>query len=247
MTLCKILNDRYEEDTPLLGLCLPRFNVICINGNNREQYHDKPITGYSILLNFNNDEPEEVKKGLFVDYVDATKYSNYREVAEIANNLYDNFHKKIHKEESVIVWDLDETIISKDGDLLFKGIEDYNEYFDKSVLWSHGSSAHVSKYVHKYKLKFDLYITRSYNTEYGDNKGMGLVLRRLNEKYNTCRISLSCLVDDTSSNFENDYTFFIKVDKDIKDYRKYYNYKFLQLEKFKDIYVYSKTLKNRII
>lgn len=124
---------------------------------------------------------------------------------------------------SVLVFDLDDTIIDEDGtvfsDDLYPAINRLRSLFDFIGIWSHGTTNHVFKYVEKihekYNVSFDFVITREDEVK---NKPMGRVLEILNRKFGIGKIKLSCLVDDKKSSYEDDYSVFIHLTRKPKSF-----------------------------
>lgn len=117
---------------------------------------------------------------------------------------------------SVLVFDLDDTIIDVNGKLfandLYPAIQSLRSIYTYIGLWSHGTTNHVFKYIKKIydtqNVKFDFIISRG---DYARNKSVAHVLNVLNEQFNVSRLNLSCLVDDKKSNFTEDYTVFVHL------------------------------------
>lgn len=125
---------------------------------------------------------------------------------------------------SVVVFDLDNTIIDDDDNLLDPDyllvLKMFKARFHFMVLWSHGSSSHVAEILEKRFPEingiFDLRISRS-NAILDSNlinhrpKGIGYVFQTLNRMFGVTKLSYTCLVDDLSDNCQDDYRFFIQV------------------------------------
>lgn len=162
---------------------------------------------------------------------DATSHVTYNHIVYISlddqfkinehdlSTIYDlekKFKTSIHS--SVVVFDLDDTIIDEQGVVfakdLLQGINILRSIYDYIGLWSHGSTNHVFKYVkqlcNEEKVKFDFVITRDHYTY---NKSVIHVLNILNEKFNVESITYSCLVDDKFDNYNDDYSLFIHLVK----------------------------------
>jgi hypothetical protein len=112
---------------------------------------------------------------------------------------------------NVIVFDMDETLIDRDTipyyKEIFKEISEYRDYFKYIILWTHGLTSYLSEV--KLDFEFDLYMSR--NDEHSENKGLGAVLRELNKSCGVSHLDFCVLVDDTPSNFENDYDLFLHI------------------------------------
>ncbi|UBZ25546.1 38K protein [Crangon crangon nudivirus] len=119
---------------------------------------------------------------------------------------------------SVIVYDLDDTIINRDGDYITSNIKELinhsRRYFDYIFLWSHGCSRHVenAKQTCINGIGFDFdYIISKRTMDTISNKGFGKVFRILNEQYGVATIAYSALVDDLASNYVGDYDCFLHI------------------------------------
>lgn len=112
---------------------------------------------------------------------------------------------------SVIVFDMDDTLIDETTKPFYKDIfvelNEYRDYFQYIVLWTHGTTSYLSEI--ELGFKFDLYISRS--GEETENKGLGGVLRELNRAYGVSSLDFCVLVDDGSFNFTDDYDLFVHV------------------------------------
>lgn len=129
--------------------------------------------------------------------------------------LYSGFYKNIKymsgRRNDVIVFDMDETLIDRDTvpyyKNIFKELELYRKYFKYIILWTHGTTSYLSEI--DLDFKFDLYISR--NADDSENKGLGAILREMNVSYGISCLDFCVLVDDTISNYENDYDVFVHV------------------------------------
>jgi len=146
------------------------------------------------------------------------------------SNLLDNFfgsqqQQPFVKVYSVIVWDLDDTLVDYNLDNISSThiLEYMRKLFDFQVLWSHGLQHHVKVglEINNWDDQFDLVLTRSSSNQCtSPNKGLGKVLRELNRKHNVKQLYFSVLVDDTESNFVNDYDYFVHIPKTFRSLRK---------------------------
>lgn len=222
MPLCRVIHPNYNESECLLHLQLPMFKTFVVNDTVYwgQWSNNQPVSDYSILVYFVNEALPLVLQNKYVDYIDARQYNNNNTGDLVATIMskYSAFMKKINSEESVIVWDLDQTLINDDSSPtvadLSKLLLRFKSNFQRCVLWSHGTSAHVNAHLKLYRIEhlFDLIISRKLTNEYDSNKGMGVILRELNKKFGTTKILYSCLVDDKQSNYLEDYTFFLKLE-----------------------------------
>lgn len=226
MSTCRILCDDYEKKGSLLHLRLPRFRNFAVNDIVYSGCLDdnSPVTDYSILIYFTEEGKLQTFKNRYVDYLDGRVFNdNISALIDAVNKRYDDFYNNIDSIESVIVFDLDDTLICDDGRSTVKNLREtliqFKRQFKRLVLWSHGTSTHVNYHIHYHKISdlFDLIMSRRNSNMTDHNKGMGAVLRELNRKFSTTKISFSCLVDDQSFNFDKDYTFFAKIDQNSKD------------------------------
>lgn len=195
------------------------------------------IREYSLYLSINEpDKSKENGKKTFVTYLhyNVKKMKNST-VASIIQNVFQNyclyFNNALYENKSVCVFDLDDTIIDSENNLLAKNVVSFilfcKTLFDYVLLWSHGSSLHVSKMLKKHQLCefFDLTISRKQLTDDDSfNKGIGYVLSQLNKHLNVKSISFSCLVDDLDLNFNCDYTMYVEIPKNIDNYCEFFSW-----------------------
>lgn len=110
---------------------------------------------------------------------------------------------------SVVVFDLDQTLIDNDP-YDCKILENHKhvlssarEHYDFVVLWSHGSSLHVNTYASRLNFTFDLILNKD---NYGKNS---INCKNLLHLYNylgiDCRIKYAILVDDSPYNWTPEY------------------------------------------
>lgn len=197
------------------------------------------ITKYSLKIYLspgNHDLDKD--KHLFVDYLEICNDSD-EIILQKANALYHNFHvRDAPRTPKVIVFDLDLTLIDKHGDFLCKHLVnrlfDFKCMFDYMVLWSHARNDWVESFISKLnKLSpnplFNIIISRYHTTNECTNKGMGLVLKELNRLDRVTQLGYTCLVDDTVSNFSNDYLFFLIVPRKTVDFDLFYGDKIEKL------------------
>lgn len=183
---------------------------------------------YSIRVHIETDMcfyEREREYNIHVDYV-YLKYGckfidSLQQLVVVRNKFISNI-KPFDPEKSVIVFDLDDTIISKEGDLIFKHVakimNSLREVFDLIVLWSHGSPSHVNSAVMLAlsDVKFDEIMTLDHNSkldseDYSRNKGKGKLFRVLNQNHGVGKLPLTVLVDDQFGNFIGDYDMFVHV------------------------------------
>ena len=188
------------------------------------------IGHYSIKLDINNHDKMMMAAtkclNIHVDYLSYGYFwKNYNRIIRDIYKAQSNYNINIIETlpKTVIVFDLDETIIDQDYRLVCSYVEELlvesRNIFDYMVLWSHGNTNHVQKAMTLYKLGklFDLVLTRGRFQYHCFNKGFGLVLKHLNKTHGIAKVKYSVLVDDQIANFNNDYTYFFKVDKKINN------------------------------
>uniref|UniRef100_A0AAU8GD07 38K protein n=1 Tax=Faxonius propinquus nudivirus TaxID=3139431 RepID=A0AAU8GD07_9VIRU len=210
-------------------------------------YINPKINNYSIRIFINMPEKiinDEIKCNIHIDYtifqIDSIKnlITLYRELT-IKQKIFLNNIKDFSLNASVIVYDLDDTIVDNEGELLtdniLKIINESNKLFTFHVLWSHGNTRHVT-FITETKLKnikFDLIITRLEFSNF-HNKGFGYVFKKLNSIFGVGSISYNALIDDQALNFIGDYDCFIHVSKQKNKYilSKEYRLNFNKMKKY---------------
>lgn len=114
---------------------------------------------------------------------------------------------------SVVVWDLDDTIIREDDTIKCSKeiLKQWRSQFDYMVLWSNGSADHVSTQLDRLEITdlFDMTIALSKFENGGTNKPYGVVLKELNKKFNIPYTTISVLIDDLEENYDDDYDVFV--------------------------------------
>lgn len=182
------------------------------------------IKNYSHRIYINSDEDENEKKlNIHIDYSSfiinkKSQISNINDVLLKKLHIFTNNSTIFKDKPSVLVMDLDNTIIDKDSNLLFDEIgqvlRKLTTHFDYFVLWSHGCSRHVNNCIltvlQETNLKFDLIISKLSHIE-PHNKGFGYVFKLLNSKFGVYNISYCALIDDQASNYIGDYDHFLQV------------------------------------
>lgn len=158
-------------------------------------------------------------------YVDVVS----KPVIETIISKYNNFFKNdLYNTASVIVWDLDDTILDRNykllNDQLVDVLQSQNYIFDYSVLWSHGTSHHVTKCLdilnRKYNINFDSCIAKKIEEYHKKDtcKNVSYVLKTLNDKFNITSFNFSCLIDDMCENLNNDYYVYVKPSRNTDFY-----------------------------
>lgn len=185
------------------------------------------IKYYSHRIFINGDGEDEKKLNIHVDYSNffidkKTQISNINDVILKKLHTFSSNLNIFKNKSSVLVMDLDNTIIDRDSNLLFDEIGEVlrklTNHFDYFVLWSHGCSRHVnnciSTVLKETSLKFDLIISKMSHME-PYNKGFGYVFKLLNSKFGICNVSYCALIDDQASNYIGDYDHFLQVPLDV--------------------------------
>lgn len=110
----------------------------------------------------------------------------------------------LNKNLKIAVFDLDLTLIDDDG-IKYKGsdyvLENFKNYFDKLILYSHGGALHVHDNVTKFETKFDLVL----NNEVGRRTAPKNVLHIYNY-INEGLFTDAWLIDDSLFNYCPEYT-----------------------------------------
>lgn len=117
---------------------------------------------------------------------------------------------------SVVVWDLDDTIVDGEDRLLIRQdvFARHVKHFDFSVLWSHGSVDHVEKHVRELRahgITFDYIISRT-GEEQTDKKGGGILIHHLNNAFRIHGYTRLELIDDKAiENACDQYTSLVRA------------------------------------
>lgn len=161
------------------------------------------------------------------------KFEKRRAIVSIGNVMTDTNPSGVN----VIVFDLDETLIDENYKPLINNVPKFlntvSTLFHYVVLWSHGTAAHVKKALSKIKCSsmFNVVVCRE-DAEHNRNKGLGYILRTLNNKFGVTRIKTAVLVDDLRDNFIDDYDYFLHVPSNFSEVPKFYNSAFDVLQQF---------------
>ncbi|MCJ7482839.1 MAG: DUF705 domain-containing protein [Thermodesulfovibrionales bacterium] len=127
---------------------------------------------------------------------------------------------------NVAVFDFDLTIVDDDVKLLYASIwhdiDAYRSIFPYLVLWTHGRDDYIyesmADLAAECQVKFHTVLARNRTaTLTTENKGLGAVLKKLNQRYGVSKINFSMLVDDTSSNYTQDYDLFFHIKHPMPD------------------------------
>lgn len=227
-SVCRLLKKKYEIENSLFHFQLVKFDTLVINDKVYcgEWSPNTPMLGYSVLVSYEDGLREEERYRRYVDYIDARDYDTTRDLYREIDAQYCYFFRRgINKVESVLVWDLDQTLLHHDDTLttpkLGMHLKNFKRLYKRVVLWSHGTTEHVTEKLSKMGLLdyFDLIISRDVAINRRDYpKGFGFVMRELNKKFGTTAVAYSCLIDDKSYNYQGDYTYFVHLDPKVKDY-----------------------------
>ncbi|QLI62421.1 38K [Dikerogammarus haemobaphes nudivirus] len=191
---------------------------------------------YSMRIAFDIEEIEnfEIEKSynIHVDYtsiiINLKCIEEKLKQIDVLKQQFINRVVPFNYKKSVVVFDLDDTIIDKDGSLLFKNVagifNELRQVFDFIVLWSHGSFSHVNNalLLTLADVKFDTVIALDKNSfmmneKFSRNKGLGKVLRILNNEHGVGEFTLTTLVDDQAGNFIGDYDIFLHIPNSINN------------------------------
>ena len=155
--------------------------------------------------------------------------------------------------DSLIVFDLDDTLIDEQYNLLSpkmtKILEITKNIFDYVLLWSHGDACHVRHSLVTNKLHintFDMIITRGTLQKDWYNKGLGYVLKEANRTLKIGSLSFSVLADDLLSNWIGDYDCFVLIPKKTTG-DKLAQFYLDKLTELKSYAWYNQPIKNRIL
>lgn len=183
---------------------------------------------YSLRLAINVDEElwrQEKAYNIHVDYLSIVHGVDFSENLNQVLVIKEQFMKRVsplNYRKSVLVFDLDDTIVDKDGTLVFhnvaKVIRSLRDVFDYVILWSHGSYGHVNNalLLTLRDVEFDTIIAMTENDkdqddDYSRNKGVGKMFRIMNNEHGVGELKYSALVDDQAGNFIGDYDMFLHI------------------------------------
>jgi hypothetical protein len=153
-----------------------------------------------------------------------------KKIAEYARKYFSQQVIPKKPRANIIVFDLDDTLITENGklfyDKIFDDLKQYRKVFDYMVLWTHGTEDYLHEIwskIQRESFKFDLYMARKINVEITSyNKGMAAVLRELNRIYSVESLGYTVLVDDKLSNYVYDYDTLVHITSEPKEH--YYRY-----------------------
>lgn len=167
---------------------------------------------YQVLCVVDNAEHEKyIENKPFIEIINLYTNDLYFEPFQ---HSYDRF--KTNLEASVIVFDIDDTVVDEQNkpfaDDLNESILKLRSIFDYIGVWSHGTTNHIlpilKKLLTQYDVHFDFVITRD---DCIQNKSAAQILNIVNQKFDISQLSFSVLIDDTISNFAEDYDLFIHI------------------------------------
>lgn len=205
------IQKQYKRD--LIVTLAPYFDRVHVNDS-------RPCKNFSVYLYIGENKlifMTNKIKNMHVAYM-MCPYSTHMDqikakVKEIADNYFrDNFQFP----SNVIVFDMDETLITRDKNLfyqdIFKDLQLYRCIFDVIILWTHGTEDYLHETWSNFdteEFTFDMFMSRRVSIDRTDfNKGLGAVLKQLNVKFGIQKLGFTTLVDDNESNFESDYDVF---------------------------------------
>lgn len=173
-------------------------------------WFDEPMPLYSIEQNgpryviWTRDDPLTV----CATYVDRVERESLYEAVERAKQWY----YPVYDEYSVIVFDLDDTLIDsrlRVYDRAQTMLEHAKRVYDRVVLWSHGTAPHVEEFAQRFaddsvhgESLFDLVLCYGGEPDRRANKS----LLHLYNFMPNCRFVKATLVDDSISNWTPEYT-----------------------------------------
>lgn len=213
---------RTKEITKLFEILNFNYENVQIVTKDFDKVQTLFVSTYSICIMYLNEElqSEIVSLRHHVDYLDATNMINKNIISQV-RELRNIFYKDntAYKQATVAVFDLDDTIINRHDELvdnyIIRYINNIKNLFKYVVLWSHGIDEHVNKFTsaleHEYGIVFDFSIKRDKYFTGQINKGAGLVLKLLNNKYGVTELTASILIDDLKTNYTRDYLFYVQV------------------------------------
>lgn len=173
-------------------------------------WFDEPMPLYSIEQNgpryviWTRDDPLTV----CATYVDRVDREELYEAVERAKQWY----CPVYEERSVVVFDLDDTLIDSRLRVYEKSqtlLEQAKRVYDRVVLWSHGTAPHVEEFAQRFadaspygESLFDLVLCYGGEPDRRANKS----LLHLYNFMPNCRFTRATLVDDSVYNWTPEYT-----------------------------------------
>ncbi len=164
-------------------------------------------------------DPAPKKHNVHVDYkvvVLNKKFNAENFKMDVHAKIAKFFKPKRYENQSVVVLDLDDTLIDAEGEIIINDLMKFlnllHRYFNFVILWSHGCQQHVNYIFNttmkKYQLYFDDVIAKVSTSDLY-NKGIGKLLSHLNTKFNVVELGRTLLIDDQLCNYNFDYDYFI--------------------------------------
>lgn len=180
------------------------FSILNNNNNDNNNGDNKEITMYNIsskapryVLWTKNDTIPIC--ATCVDRIDEYNISEaILRITDWANSMY------INSSKSIIVFDLDDTLIDKENKKL-QGTDELLQYarkhYDLLVLWSHGSELHVDEQILQFDTKFDLIL----NNKTTFSKLSAKNLLYLYNYFPNVTFNKAILIDDSVYNYCPEY------------------------------------------
>lgn len=182
-----------------------------VSSPNRFRPHHK---SYSLVV-YLGVGGNKVTHNLFVDEM------TVNDPSETVDSIVEQIQARVNKFDrlkgtgtgygSVVVFDLDRTIINDDAELLHRAVRPLvsaiTNRFTYRVLWSHGDDIHVRSALEKISMAhlWDVIMVRPFDATETANKSLGVVLKALNSKLGVWGVSWSVLFDDLKENSVGDY------------------------------------------
>lgn len=188
---------------------------------------------YSLLV-YMGCELERINHNLFVEELKVKDLS--KRFSTVVTDIVSRIHRFDRLKStgsgygSVVVFDLDQTIIDDRLELLHGAVKPLIgaiiNRFTYRVLWSHGDAVHVKRALKKHSMEhmWDAVMVRPFDTTETANKSLGMVLNTLNNKFGCWGFSWSVLFDDKKDNSAGDYDehFVVPLDQSAKFYKQWY-------------------------
>jgi hypothetical protein len=208
------IQKQYKND--LIVTLAPYFDRVHVN-------NDRSCKKFSVYLYIGENKltfMDAKIKNMHIMYM-MCPYSTHMDQikAKIKENADNYFRNNFQFPSNVIVFDMDETLITCDLNLfyrdIFKDLQLYRSVFEFIILWTHGTEDYLHETWSKFdteEFTFDMFMSRRVSIDRTDfNKGLGAVLKQLNVKFGIQKLGFTTLVDDKESNFESDYDVFVHI------------------------------------
>jgi hypothetical protein len=180
--------------------------------------------GKKIMLEFLDDEEKRLRcVSNYIVNINEEEYdcaTMFDKIIKEKRSFY-----RTNKTKSVLVVDMDETLIINvsDDEVKLKSkntiklLKELMSLFDISILWTHGNKKHI-EFVYSKLPELDIFdITIHRDKDLPLCKGLGFILKKLNNAFDVTTISVSCLIDDKEDNFGNDYDIYAMIPAKISD------------------------------